>query len=186
MYRWRVSALRVTLGLIDVRPYIIRIDPTAPNPMPTTRRAFLRLAPAVIALVGGAALPARLLGLRRIAHPDPGRSTHRETRLATHPEPRPGIDAAEVLTAEQLVGASDEVIALYDGVREMPHIADGIGCTCGCALMLNYRSLLTCYESSGLARGCPICQGTARIAYRRWKEGQSLEQIRRALDARYG
>ena len=68
----------------------------------------------------------------------------------------------------------------------MPHIADGLGCTCGCALMPHYRSLLTCYYDTGMARGCLICQGTARVAYRRWKEGQSLERIRAALDARFG
>ena len=57
-------------------------------------------------------------------------------------------------------------------------------CYCGCELLGN-RSLLTCYSPTGMARGCPICQGEARLAYRRWKEGQSLEQIRRAIDARY-
>jgi hypothetical protein len=66
----------------------------------------------------------------------------------------------------------------------MPHIADGLACYCGCELLGN-RSLLTCYSPTGMARGCPICQGEARLAHRRWKEGQSLEQIRRAIDARY-
>jgi len=36
-----------------------------------------------------------------------------------------------------------------------------------------------------MARGCLICQGEGRLAYRRWKEGQSLDQIRRAIDARF-
>lgn len=135
------------------------------------RRAFLRsLAPAALL---GAALPADLAARRR--------------RAFDHPEPRPGIDASEVISAAQLreEGIPEETIALYDGIREMPEIADGLACYCGCMLMGN-RSLLMCYSEKGMARGCLICQGEARLAHRRWKEGQSLDQIRRAIDARFG
>ncbi|NNE68903.1 MAG: hypothetical protein HKN29_00915 [Rhodothermales bacterium] len=103
-----------------------------------------------------------------------------------HPDPRPGIDASGVMTAEQLKGLPDSVIQIFDQIREIPEIADGIGCNCGCAAMPTYRSLLTCYHETGMARGCEICQGEARLVYRRAKEGQSLEQIRRAIDARFG
>lgn len=135
------------------------------------RRSFLRALPAATLL--GLALPGDLAARRR----------HR----TDHPDPRPGIDASEVLSAEQLrsEGIPEETIALYDGIREMPEIADGLACYCGCMLMGN-RSLLTCYSEKGMARGCLICQGEARLAHRRWKEGQSLDQIRRAIDARYG
>lgn len=37
-----------------------------------------------------------------------------------------------------------------------------------------------------MAKHCYGCQGQARLAHRRWQEGQTLEQIRRAIDARYG
>jgi hypothetical protein len=133
------------------------------------RRAFMAAVP--FALLGWAA-PFRLPWLR---HAQP----------ATHPDPRPGVDARDVLTAEQLQGFGDDVIAVFDMVREMPQIADGIHCYCGCATMPGFRSLLVCYEQEGMARGCHICQGEARLAHRRWKEGQSLDQIRRAIDARY-
>jgi hypothetical protein len=135
------------------------------------RRDLLRALP-------GAAIAAILL---------PGEAVARRRRLLDHPEPRPGIDASGVVSAEQLrnEGIPDETIALFDGIREMPEIADGLACYCGCMLMGN-RSLLTCYGEKGMARGCQICQGEARIAHRRWKEGQSLDQIRRAIDARYG
>ena len=135
------------------------------------RRSFLRALP-------GAALAAALL---------PGEAVARRRRLLDHPEPRPGIDGSGVVSAEQLrsEGMPQETVALFDGIREMPEIADGLACYCGCTLMGN-RSLLTCYGEKGMARGCQICQGEARIAHRRWKEGQSLEQIRRAIDARYG
>lgn len=133
------------------------------------RRAFLRTVPAVALLAVPGALVAR-----------------RNSRLS-HPEPRPGIDASGVISAEQLraEGIPEETIALYDAIREMPELADGLACYCGCMLMGN-RSLLTCYGEKGMARGCAICQGEARLAHRRWKEGQDLDQIRRAIDARYG
>lgn len=102
-----------------------------------------------------------------------------------HPEPRPGIDASRVLTAEQLADTPD-VISLFDSIREIPHIVDGIRCYCGCAEIDGYRSLLTCFEAPGMSQYCEECQGQGQLAYARWKEGQTLEQIRRATDARYG
>lgn len=132
----------------------------------TSRRAFLRALP-----LGAAALALR---------------PNAATAAIEHPEPREGIDGSAVLTAEDLKGFPAETIELYDRIREIAHIADGIGCGCGCAAMPNYRSLLTCFHAGGMAMGCPICQGEARLAYRRYGEGQSLDQIRRAIDARYG
>lgn len=135
------------------------------------RRRFLSVAP--VALIGAA------LDSRRLSAP--------VVSVVAHPEPRPGITAQEVLTPEQLEtrGADDNVKAIYQMVREMPEVADGIDCYCGCALRPGYRSLLTCYYAEGMATGCPICQGEARLAHRRWKEGQDLARIRRAIDARY-
>lgn len=133
----------------------------------TTRRDFLGIAPL-----------AAIVGL--------GRGPSAFDRLVAHPEPREGIDGSEVLTRDQLSAFPEEVKAVYDMIRQIPHIADGIGCTCGCSMLPSYRSLLTCYHASGMARGCPICQGQGRLAYRRFMEGQTLDQIRRATDARFG
>ena len=133
-----------------------------------SRRSFLRL------------LPGSALGVVAFRP-----ATLRAPRIE-HPEPRPGIDGSEVMTAEQLAAFPEQTIAIYDMVREIAPIADGIGCSCGCSLLPNYRSLLTCFYATGMAMGCPICQGQARLAYRRVQEGQSLEQIRRATDARFG
>jgi hypothetical protein len=102
-----------------------------------------------------------------------------------HPTPRPGIDGSRVLRASELTDAP-HLTALFDHIREISHIADGIRCYCGCAGIEGYRSLLSCYEGVGMAKWCEICQGEGQLAHRRWKEGQSLEQIRRAIDARYG
>lgn len=137
----------------------------------TNRRSFLKSASG--AVLGLVAVPFRLEARRR--------------PVVAHPEPREGITGEGVVSAEQLraEGHSDDVIALFDGIRGMPHVADGLACHCGCALLGN-RSLLTCYHDGGMARGCAICQGEARIAIGRHAEGQSLEQIRRAIDARFG
>jgi hypothetical protein len=102
-----------------------------------------------------------------------------------HPVPRPGINGSRVLSADDLADAP-HLVGLFDGIREIPHIADGIRCYCGCAQIEGYRSLLTCYEDVGMAKWCEICQGQGRLAHGRWKEGQTLDQIRRATDARYG
>ena len=101
-----------------------------------------------------------------------------------HPEPRPGIDASKVLTAQDLADYPD-VIDAYDGIRQIPHIADGIRCYCGCAELPEYYSLLTCYEERGMARLCDICQGQGRLAYRLHQRGWSLDRIREAMDARF-
>jgi len=138
------------------------------NDSKPSRRSFLRL------------LPLGALGAIVAARPAPLGAA------VKHPEPREGIDGSKVLTREQLEGWPEEMIELFEGVAKIPHVVDGIGCACGCALMPNYRSLLTCYYETGMARGCPICQGEARLAIRRHAEGQSLERIRRAIDGRYG
>ena len=101
-----------------------------------------------------------------------------------HPVPRPGIDASKVLRLGQLGNPSASPV--YDMIREIPEMADGIRCTCGCADLPGYYSLLTCYEEGGMAQWCEICQTQARLVYRRHKEGQTLEQIRNATDARFG
>ena len=136
----------------------------------TSRRRFISLLPALAGAVALTALPRSGAALRR----------------SEHPEPRPEMDGSTVLTHEQLGDISPQIIETYDKVREMPQIADAIFCTCGCSLLPNHYSLLTCYEENGMARGCLICQGAANQAHRRWKEGQSLDRIRRSLDARYG
>lgn len=138
-----------------------------------SRRRFFALLPA-------AAASALVLGAA------PLRAAVRVGRRPTgHPDPRPGIDGANVLTASALAGFPN-LVPLYDGIRKHAALADGIMCYCGCALLPGYRSLLTCYEGEGMAKFCPICQGMGRLLVGRAEEGQSLEQIRRAIDARFG
>ncbi len=141
-----------------------------------TRRTALM---AMVAAAAAASLPARRLLASNGTH------TRIRTPSLAHPTPRPGITGAKVLTASQLAKAP-HLIELFDGIRVIPHIADGIGCHCGCAEFSSHYSLLTCYEGESMARSCPICQGEGRVAVRLAKAGKSLDEIRAAIDAQYG
>jgi hypothetical protein len=102
-----------------------------------------------------------------------------------HPEPRPGITAAKVLTAAQLSNIP-QAIEYFDLVRQIPQVVDGIRCQCGCAELDGFYSLLSCYEEGGMASYCEICEGEGRMAFRLHQEGMSLDEIRASIDARYG
>jgi hypothetical protein len=103
-----------------------------------------------------------------------------------HPTPRPGITAAKVVTSDKLDGNAN-LIAVFDGVREIPEVIDGIRCQCGCAASEGFYSLLTCYEGeNAMAKMCHVCQGEGKLAVRLNKEGKSLDEIRVAIDAKFG
>ena len=133
-----------------------------------SRREFLGI------LAAGAALllprPVRALGTR-------GRDGH--------PTPRPGITGEHVLTKDQLA-ESPRIVPLFDDIRAIPEVVDGIRCNCGCAGMPGFYSLLYCFEGNGMARACPVCQGQGRLVVRLHKAGKSLDEIRTAVDAQFG
>lgn len=102
-----------------------------------------------------------------------------------HPEPRPGITAAKVPPTTEL--RHPAAGRAFDQVRQIPQIVDGIRCHCGCAESPDNYSLLSCYEGKdAMAQHCAICQGQGRLAFRLFREGKSLEQIRAAIDEEYG
>jgi hypothetical protein len=103
--------------------------------------------------------------------------------FGTHPEPRPGITGAAVLTRAQL--HEKDAAEVFDIVRGIPQIADGIRCHCGCAERPGFRSLLSCFESDGMAQHCSVCQGAAKLAHRLHRRGRTLQQIREAIDDEY-
>ncbi len=110
----------------------------------------------------------------------------RLVRLSDHPAPRRGITGAKVMTAAQLA-KHPKLVSLFDSVRKLPHIMDGIRCNCGCGNPPSMYSLLSCYEvASPMALDCAVCQGQARLAARLHAEGSSLDQIRKAVDAKFG
>ena len=134
-----------------------------------TRRHFVALLPAtLIAGIGNAR--------RGLAAPRP---------FGDHPTPRPGITAAKVLTKDQL-GEHQDAAPVFDLVRQIPQVVDGIRCQCGCSALEGKYSLLSCYEADGMAAHCQICQGEGRLAYRLHKQGKSLDEIRAAIDAKFG
>lgn len=138
-----------------------------------SRRAFI---------FTGAGMLAAIVGAPALAH---AHARNPSARGPQHPDPRPGITGAKVATKEQLEDVP-ALIPLFDSVREMPEIADGIRCHCGCAELPGYRSLLSCYEGEAMARECHTCQGQARLAARLRKSGKSLDEIRAAIDAKFG
>ena len=111
-----------------------------------------------------------------------GRASARAT--GPHPDPRPGIDASH-LPPPQKVAAHPDAVPAYDEARAIPEVLDGIRCQCGCDDQPGHRSLLSCYED-GMAMDCEICQGQGRLAYRLHAKGRTLDQIRSAIDSRYG
>ena len=137
---------------------------------PATRRRFVAVLLGSAAALAG--LPVRAWGSSRL----PGSG-------GTHPDPRPGITAAKVLPADQVHNL--EARPVFDMVREIPGVVDGIRCNCGCAELEGFYSLLSCYEN-GMAQACLICQGQAKLAYRLHHEGWSLNGIRASIDAAFG
>lgn len=141
--------------------------------MPDTRqdrRTFLALLAGLLAPLAVGATPRGVAGLG-------GRT------VDVHPEPRPGVDASRVLPADQV---APHVADLFDAVREIPQIVDGIGCHCGCAEVPGMYSLLSCFEDSGMAQYCHVCQGEGRLATRLHAEGRTLEEIRAEVDRKFG
>ena len=135
----------------------------------TTRRHFLTLLPAT--------LLATTMGVKRGIAGAP--------RLADHPEPRPGITAARVLTRDQL-GDHKDAAPVFDMVREIPQVVDGIRCQCGCSGLESKYSLLSCFEAEGMAGHCEVCQNEGRLVHRLHKQGKTLKEIRAAIDAKFG
>lgn len=130
------------------------------------------------------------LGVLAAAHlaraPRVWASTWRAHADGDHPTPRPGITAEKILKSEDLAETPDAIPA-FDMVRTIPEVVDGIRCNCGCASRAEYYSLLSCYEGQdAMARHCVICQGQGRLAYRLHKEGKTLDEIRKKIDARFG
>lgn len=108
-------------------------------------------------------------------------------RTGPHPDPRPGVDASRLPSAESVRAGHPRAADAFEEARTIPEILDGIRCQCGCADGGELRSLLSCYEGEeAMALECEICEGQARLAYRLHRKGRSLDQIRAAIDARYG
>ncbi len=100
-----------------------------------------------------------------------------------HPDPRPGVTGAKVLPASSF-GEDQRLVRAYAAARAMPEVFDGIYCYCHCKEEMGHRSLLTCYESEHAA-SCDICLTEAAMAADLHQRGATLDDIRRAIDARF-
>jgi hypothetical protein len=101
-----------------------------------------------------------------------------------HPEPRPGVTAERVLPPSMLPDTRG-VLEAYAAARKAPQVLDGLFCHCQCARNFGHRSLLTCFESDHGSR-CDICIGEATLATELAERGSTLQQIRHAIDDRFG
>ena len=99
-----------------------------------------------------------------------------------HPDPRPGITAEKVLPDDKIPDRK-RVREAFAAAREFPELFDGICCACGCEK--EHRSLLTCFESAQ-PTGCGGCQEEAMLVFRMAKEGKTLDDIRKAIDKKWG
>jgi uncharacterized protein with PCYCGC motif len=103
---------------------------------------------------------------------------------ASHPDPRPDVTADRVLP-QSLVRNTPGAVQAYAAARNAPRLLDGLYCHCECAKNFGHRSLLTCFESDHGSQ-CDICMGEATLAAQLAAQGNSLTQIRQAIDQRFG
>jgi len=110
--------------------------------------------------------------------------TRRADGRVVHPDPRPGVTAERVLPPTMALNAAGAAEA-YAAARSAPHVLDGVHCYCECARSFGHRSLLTCFESDHGSR-CDICKGEAILAVQLASQGSTLDEVRRAIDQRFG
>lgn len=127
--------------------------------------------PWVIAAVAGASL-LLVVGTTRRGH------------AVVHPDARPGVSAERVLSPS-LVLDTPGALEAYAAARSAPQLLDALYCHCQCARNFGHRSLLTCFESDHGSQ-CDVCMGEAMLATQLAGQGNSLVQIRHAIDERFG
>ncbi|PYP20190.1 MAG: hypothetical protein DMD54_01200 [Gemmatimonadetes bacterium] len=101
-----------------------------------------------------------------------------------HPDPRPGVTAEKILP-DAFIPRNPGATEAYAAARRAAGTLDGVYCHCDCSKHAGHRSLLTCFESTHGAY-CDICMGEATLASQMSAQGQSLEQIRAAIDRQFG
>jgi hypothetical protein len=143
----------------------------------STLRAFVRVPAVLAALVLCALVPDAARAQDHAHH-------HGQTAEARghHPAPREGITGQGVLSGEVVPSRARDA---YTIAARIPSILDALYCHCECHEVRGRRSLLECFEDR-MAANCGICQGQARMASEMHADGKSLEQIRKAIDDRYG
>lgn len=155
-----------------------------PTPIPVLKRpgSPCPALPLALAVATGMLAPGAVQAQHSTDDRHAGHAHHGSASRAEHPDPRPGITAADVLPAERF---RKRVARIYNMARKIPQVLDGIYCHCDCHERDGLRSLLSCFENE-MASTCGVCQGQAKLAHELHREGKSLEEIRAAIDAEYG
>jgi hypothetical protein len=108
----------------------------------------------------------------------------RPVKGSIHPDPRPGITAEKILP-NFAIPRNPGALDAYAAARSAAGTLDGVYCHCDCSKHSGHRSLLTCFESDHGAF-CDICMGEAMMASGMAARGQSLMEIREAIDRQFG
>ena len=103
---------------------------------------------------------------------------------SVHPTPRPGITAGKILP-DFAIPKNPGAMEAYAAARRAAATLDGVYCHCDCSKHAGHRSPLTCFESDHGAY-CDICMGEAMLASGMAARGQSLMEIRAAIDRQFG
>jgi len=120
---------------------------------------------------------AALVGVVFLTRPATGEGSN-------HPTPRPGITAGKILP-DFAIPRNPGALEAYAAARRAAPTLDGVYCHCDCSKHAGHRSLLTCFESNHGAY-CDICMGEAMLASGMAARGQSLMDIRAAIDRQFG
>ncbi|MBR7896196.1 hypothetical protein KDW83_30280 [Burkholderia multivorans] len=92
-------------------------------------------------------------------------------------------DASHVLNPVQFPDIA--VRHAYWVATQIPATLNKLYCWCGCENRGEHRSNLQCFEDK-MAVSCPVCQGTAEIAYQMTQAGvRDAAKIQAAVDAKW-
>ncbi|WP_246258024.1 PCYCGC domain-containing protein [Pararobbsia alpina] len=92
-------------------------------------------------------------------------------------------DASHVLNPNQF--ADKDIRHAYWVATQIPATLNKLYCWCGCENRGVHRSNLQCFEDQ-MAVTCPVCQGTAEIAYEMTQAGvQDAGKIQAAADSKW-
>ena len=102
-----------------------------------------------------------------------------------HPEPRTD-DPNLAATVKDPASASnfERAVRAYRIAQAIPEVLDGMHCYCECHENIAHRSLLTCFHD-GHGASCDVCMIEAEMAASMTQQGENLEAIRAAVDARF-
>jgi hypothetical protein len=95
--------------------------------------------------------------------------------------PRPGRTLVATLSPSLFAGKTQEA---YQAAKDIPAVLDEMPCYCGCMRDPGHQSNLFCFRDNHSSH-CAMCQDIALDAKDLWNDGNTIEQIRERIVARY-